>query len=106
MRDACGHAGPGEHRLLETRRARRRERVSAKGTDRDAAHRRVAVTLPVQGRAAARAEVPADQIAAIGAALEHLAVALEPHLLFLEGGAVMEGRAGAALAGIAVADIN
>src|SRR5260370_31095746 len=94
------------HRLFPDRIARRRERHDIERADRDAADRRVAVTLPLQIAAAIRAEIKADPIAAVGAALVDLALAFEPDLVLAIARAGMEGAAGAAPAGPAVTEIH
>src|SRR5260370_7934799 len=94
------------HRLFPDRIARRWERHDVECADRDAADGRVAVAFPVQIAAAIRAEIKADPIAAIGAALVDLALAFEPDLVLAIARAGMEGGAGAAPAGLAVAHIN
>src|SRR5258705_4602722 len=99
-------AEPGMHRLLPDRIARRREGGDIERADRDPTHRRVAVAFPVQVAAAIRAEIKADPIAAVGAALVDLALAFEPHLLFRVARAEMEGGAGAPPARLAMAEID
>jgi hypothetical protein len=62
---ALWQAEPGMHRFLPDRVARRRKGARVEGADRNTANRRIAVALPVQGRAADRAEMKADEVAAI-----------------------------------------
>ena len=97
---------PGMHRLLPDRIARRREGGDIERADRNPAHRRIAVALPVQVAAAIRAEIEPDVGAAIGPALVDLPFALDPHLPLQPGGAEMEGCAGAALARLAVTEVD
>src|SRR5258707_343234 len=74
--------------------------------DRNPAVCGVAVAFPVQVAAAIRAEIKADPIAAVRAALVDLALAFEPHLVFRVARAEMEGGAGAPPAGLAMAEID
>src|SRR5207248_2377902 len=66
---------PAVHRLFPDRIARRRERRRVERADGDTADRRVAVAFPIQIAAAIGAEVEADAVAAIGAALVDLPLA-------------------------------
>ena len=67
---------------------------------------RVAVAFPEDAGAAIRAEVEADLIAAVGHAAIDFVLAFDPHLVFRPAAAVMDDGAGAALAGLAMADID
>jgi hypothetical protein len=67
------------------------------------ANRRVAVTFPIEGAAAVRAEMKSNAIATVGGALVNLALTIEPHTLFRIRRAEMECGAGAALARLTVA---
>src|SRR5437588_12739210 len=59
-------AEPGIHRLLPDRIAGRRKRRRIKCAHCDSADSRVAVSFPVQGAAAVRAEMKSNAVAAIG----------------------------------------
>src|SRR5947207_1233983 len=111
MRYSGWQAEPGMHRFFPDRVARRREGIHREGihregADRDAVDGRVAIALPVQVAAARRAEMKADLVAAVGAAREDFAFALEPHALLQIGRAEMKGGAGTPPAGLAMAEID
>src|SRR5438477_10186788 len=106
MRYSGWQAEPGMHRFFPDRVARRREGIHREGADRDAADGGVAIALPVQVAAAMRAEGKADLVAAVGAAREDFAFALEPHALLQIGRAEMKGGAGTPPAGLAMAEID
>src|SRR5579862_8875199 len=99
-------AQPRVHVFFENRGGRRRQIRADKGPARDPAPRRVAVAFPIEVAAAIRAEIEPDVGAAVGPALEDFVFALDPHLCPWPGGAEMEGRAGAALARLAVTEID
>ena len=100
------HAEPRVHRLLPDRVARRRKCRCVERADCDPADRRVAVSFPIQRRAAIRAEMKSNAVATIGFALVDFPLTIEPHLLFRKSGTGMESGTGAALARLAVAQIN
>src|SRR5438876_4772431 len=99
-------AQPRVHRLLPHRKARRGKPGVGKRADGDPVIFRGAVALPVDVAAAVRTEMKADLEPAIGHARVDLVVALDPHLGLPPAAARMDDRAGAALASLAVADIN
>src|SRR5271163_1892237 len=99
-------AEPCVHPFLPDRVAGRRKRRSVKRAHCDSADSRVAVSFPVQRAAAVRAEMKSNAIATVGVALVDLTLAVEPHLLFRKRRAEMEGRAGATLARLAMAQVN
>ena len=96
-------AEPRIHRLLPDRVAGRRKGRRVERTYSDPADRRIAVPFPIERAAAIRAEMKSNAIAAVGIALVNLPLTVEPHPLFWIARAEMEGRAGAALARLAVA---
>src|SRR5437868_13327021 len=100
MRYSGWQAEPGMHRCFPDRVARRREGIHREGADRDAADGRVAIALPIQVAAAMRAEVKADLVAAVGAARDDFAFALEPHALLQLGRAELKCGAGTPPAGL------
>ena len=73
---------------------------------RDAADGGVAVSFQVHRAAAVRAEMKSNAIVSVGVALLDLPLAVEPYLLFRIRRAEVEGSAGAALASLAVAQVD
>jgi hypothetical protein len=67
---------------------------------------RVAISLPIERAAAIRAEMKSNPITAVGVALVNLPLTVEPDPLFRITRTEMETGAGAALARLAVAQIN
>src|SRR6516162_6217703 len=106
MRSARRQPEPAVHRLFPARRGRRREIRVGKAADRDAAGRRAAITFPEDTAAAVRAEMKADLEPAVGDPAVGLVLAFDPHLALQPSAAVVNDGAGAALAGLAVTDID
>ena len=100
------HAEPRMHRFLKDRVAGRRKCRCLERTHCNSADLGVAVPLPIEGGAATRTKMKSDAVAAVGIALVDLPLAVEPHPLFGIRRTEMESRAGAALASLAVAQIN
>jgi hypothetical protein len=99
-------AKPRIHRLLPDRVAGRWKGWRVECTYRDAADRWVAVPFPIKGGAATWAKMKSDAVTAVGVALVNLPLTVKPHLLFRKRRAEVEGRAGATLASLAIAQIN
>jgi hypothetical protein len=74
--------------------------------DCDPADRRVAVSFPIEGAAAIRAEMKTNGIAAVGVAFVDLPLPVESYPRFRKSSAKMEGGASTVLACFAVAQIN
>src|SRR5262249_38774967 len=94
------------HRFFPARRGRRREIGVGEAADRDAARRRAGTAFPEDAAAAIGAEMKADLGSAVGDPAVDLVLAFDPHLALQPAAAVMNDRTGAALAGLAVTDID
>src|SRR5262249_34698259 len=94
------------HRLFPARRGRRREIGVGEAGDRDAARPRAAIALPEDAAAAVGADMKADLGSAVGDPAVDLVLAFDPHLALQPAAAVMNDRTGAALAGLAMTDID
>ena len=103
---AFRQAEPCVHPFFPDRIAGRRKRRGVKRAHCDSADSRVAVSFPIESAAAIRAEMKSNAIATVGVALVDLPLAVEPHLLFRIRRAEVEGSAGAALASLAVAQVD
>ena len=99
-------AEPWVHRLLPDRVAGRRKGRRVERTYCNPADRWVAVSFPIKRGAAIRAEMKSNPITAVGVALVNLPLTVEPDPLFRITRTEMETDAGAALARLAVAQIN
>ena len=99
-------AKPRMHRLLPNRVAGRRESRDIESAHGHSADRRIAVPFPIERGAAIRAEMKSNPITAVGVALVNLPLTVEPDPLFRITRTEMETDAGAALARLAVAQIN
>ena len=97
---------PGMHRLLPDRVAGWRKGRWIKRANRDPTDGRVAISLPIQRAAAIRAEMKSNAIAAVGVALVNPPLTMEPYPLFRITGTEMESGASAALARLAVAQVD
>ena len=104
VRGARGQSQPWVHRLLITGRGGRRETRVGEAANCDAACRRAAITFPEQASAAIRAEMKAKIEAAVALSRVDLVLAFDPHLAVQPAAAVMNDRAGAALAGLAMTE--
>src|SRR6516162_4310740 len=106
MRSARRQPEPAVHRLFPARRGRRREIRVGKAADGDAASRRAAITFPEDTAAAVRAKMKADFEPALGDPAIGLVLAFDPHLALQPSAAVVNDRPGAALARLAMTDID
>src|SRR5947208_11155054 len=94
------------HRFFPAGRGRRREIGVGEAADRNAASRRAAIAFPEDTAAAVGAEMKADLRPAVGDPAIDLVLAFDPHLALQPAAAVMNDGAGAALAGLAMTNIN
>src|SRR5271165_3857117 len=105
-RGAGRQPDPAVHRLFPARRGRHREIGISEAADRYAASRRAAIAFPEYTAAAVGAEMKADLEPAVGDPAVDLVLAFDPHLAFRPEAAVMNDGTGAALAGLAMTDID
>ena len=103
---AFRQAEPCVHPFLPDRIARRRKRRRVKRAHCDSADGGVAVSFPVQGATAVRAEMKSNAVAAVGVAVIDLPFAVKPDPLFRIARSEMKGGAGATLASLAVAQVH
>src|SRR5712675_1042178 len=94
------------HRLFPAGRGRRREIGVGEAADRDAASRRATIAFPEDTAAAVRAEMKADLGSAVGDPAVDLVLAFDPHLALQPAAAVMNDGTSAALAGLAMTDVD
>src|SRR5262245_40516727 len=97
---------PRMHRLFPARRGRRREIGVGEAADGDPAAVGIAVAFPEHAAPTIGAEMKAELGSAVGDPAIDLVFAFDPHLALQPAAAVMNDRTGAALAGLAMTDID